>query len=254
MTVSHSQPHRHGAHEALNTVVADDERIRTVVDAENGPRDHVAHHDIVVTWAAHHDHQAGEHEQLLPCRPHSAFRPVHTLVGPPSLPHGWPQQCAASFVASAHDVVNPTGDLSESMPSAQGDPRLSRDGCKAVVMRCALRKLRGQAMMHIRGVTALAVVALVSAIACRAEPGVARHYALTGTVLGIDREKSQLVIQHDDIPGYMSAMIMTFHVADPTAFDQLQGGDQIRADLVVTRSASMLEHITIVRRWRPSTQ
>jgi len=127
-------------------------------------------------------------------------------------------------------------------------------GFKPVVMRCALRKFRRPVIMRIRRVTELAAVALVSVIACRAEPGAARHYALTGTVLGIDREKGQLVIQHDDIPGYMSAMIMTFQVADPSAFDQLQGGDQIRADLVVTGSTSMLEHITIVRRWRPSTQ
>lgn len=41
-----------------------------------------------------------------------------------------------------------------------------------------------------------------------------------------------LTLDHEDIPDYMSAMRMTFPVADPAQVSQLKAGDKISFDLV----------------------
>jgi protein SCO1/2 len=78
-----------------------------------------------------------------------------------------------------------------------------------------------------------------------------RRFALHGSVVAVNRGSGNVVVKHDDIPGYMSAMTMPYHAANPRDLTFLESGDEIRAELVVTiEGAAQLEHITLLRHAR----
>jgi protein SCO1/2 len=61
----------------------------------------------------------------------------------------------------------------------------------------------------------------------------ARRVEATGVVEALDPALSQVVIDHDDIPGVMPAMSMSFDVADPRLFDTLAPGQKIAFTLEI---------------------
>jgi protein SCO1 len=61
-------------------------------------------------------------------------------------------------------------------------------------------------------------------------------YEVTGVILGIDDERRQVLIRHDDIPGFMPAMTMPFSVEDASVLEGRERGDVVRATLVVERT------------------
>ncbi|MGI9432041.1 MAG: SCO family protein [Myxococcota bacterium] len=66
---------------------------------------------------------------------------------------------------------------------------------------------------------------LLISVACGARADL--HDAV-GVVQEIDLESQQIVIEHDDIPGLMPAMVMSFDVGDPALLEQLEPGQRIR--------------------------
>jgi protein SCO1 len=109
------------------------------------------------------------------------------------------------------------------------------------------RRILGAGLLAI-----LAVLAGVAAPACRkaevpsraasrpAQPAAptvgpnARRYTLTGVVTAVDAAQSKITVQHEEIPGFMSAMTMAFPVRDdPKVIAFLRPGDRIEARLVV---------------------
>ncbi|MEZ5428676.1 MAG: copper-binding protein [Pyrinomonadaceae bacterium] len=52
-------------------------------------------------------------------------------------------------------------------------------------------------------------------------------YKSTGVIKKIDAEKGEITIDHEDIPGYMSAMEMTEPVADKKMLEPLKAGDKV---------------------------
>ncbi len=76
----------------------------------------------------------------------------------------------------------------------------------------------------------------------------AKHYALKGTVVAVDKAKKKASIEHEDIVGYMPAMTMEFPVRADWVWDDLTKGAEIRADLVVDNAKGeyWLENIAIV--------
>jgi protein SCO1/2 len=95
----------------------------------------------------------------------------------------------------------------------------------------------------------MALILSLTAAACMRtnEKGV-RRYRLKGTVVQIDKSQQHLVINHEEIPGFMAAMTMPYPVVDARALDQLSPGDQITADVVVTPNEIHLEHIVVVKK------
>jgi protein SCO1/2 len=79
-----------------------------------------------------------------------------------------------------------------------------------------------------------------------------RRLALRGTVISIDREQQRIVVDHEDIPGFMAAMAMPYPVAEPSLLDAAAPGDQITADVVVTETEAHLENIVVVKKAEPS--
>jgi protein SCO1/2 len=71
-------------------------------------------------------------------------------------------------------------------------------------------------------------------------------YVLTGRVISKQPATQQLIIDNDDIPGFMSAMTMPYAVKDPDGFERVQPGDIVRADIIVGPAGKYwLEHLAV---------
>jgi mono/diheme cytochrome c family protein len=73
----------------------------------------------------------------------------------------------------------------------------------------------------------------------------ARRYPLAGKVLSIEREMKQVVIEHEEIKGYMEAMAMPFPLRDEKMLNKLKKDDKIQATLVVGVGYWRLENVVI---------
>lgn len=77
----------------------------------------------------------------------------------------------------------------------------------------------------------LLTVALVSS--CHHAAPAAKRYPFTGRIISIDAQDQSAIIDGDDIPGFMSAMAMSYKIKPPSMLTQLAPGDSISADVVV---------------------
>jgi len=88
-----------------------------------------------------------------------------------------------------------------------------------------------------------ALAALVLALpACRREPP-ARQYEITGHVLAVKDDGTEITIRHDDIPGLMAAMTMPFRVKDPLLVKGRVPGDLVKGTLMVTAETHWLSRL-----------
>jgi protein SCO1/2 len=72
-------------------------------------------------------------------------------------------------------------------------------------------------------------------------------YTLTGRVISKQPDTQQLIIDNDDIPGFMAAMTMPYAVKDADGFRRVQPADVIRANVVVEQPGKFwLEHLTVI--------
>jgi protein SCO1/2 len=79
---------------------------------------------------------------------------------------------------------------------------------------------------------------------CRNSPAT---YTLTGRVIGKEPATQQLIIDNDNMPGFMAAMTMPYIVKDPEGFQRVQPTDVIRADVIVEQPGRFwLEHLTVI--------
>jgi protein SCO1/2 len=85
------------------------------------------------------------------------------------------------------------------------------------------------------------------AIAAQTAPTVgpdAKRYALKGVVTKVDPARAQVTVDHEEIPGFMSAMTMAFPIRDdPKVIAFLRPGDRIEARLVVDGTNYFLEEV-----------
>jgi protein SCO1/2 len=71
-----------------------------------------------------------------------------------------------------------------------------------------------------------------------------REFPLTGIIVTIKLDRTEVTVKHDDVVGFMPAMTMPFPVRDPAALQGLAPGDLITATLVITDEESYLRGIT----------
>ena len=95
-------------------------------------------------------------------------------------------------------------------------------------------------MSCLRGIVCL--VAL-TATACNQDPA-SRRYELHGQILRIDAERQELLVDHEDVEGFMPAMIMPYKVQDIGLLEGKQPGDLITATLVVEEVNAYLSSLT----------
>ena len=87
------------------------------------------------------------------------------------------------------------------------------------------------------------IVGLMLCAACSRAPE-PRQYQLEGQILGIDNAKQEVLVHHEDIPGFMAAMTMPYKVSDPELLKGKEPGDLIRATLVVEEVNAYLSAMT----------
>lgn len=71
-----------------------------------------------------------------------------------------------------------------------------------------------------------------------------RTYEVRGQILGIDQERREVLVDHEDIKGFMPAMTMPYKVNDPALLEGKQPGDLITATLVVEEVNAYLSTMT----------
>jgi protein SCO1/2 len=71
-----------------------------------------------------------------------------------------------------------------------------------------------------------------------------RQYELTGQILGVQPERSEVVIKHQDIKGFMPGMTMPFKVRDESLLTGKKPGDLVTATLVVGEVEAYLASLT----------
>ena len=96
--------------------------------------------------------------------------------------------------------------------------------------------------MRTRTIIALTAAALGLA-ACGRDTNT-RTYQLTGQILVVKPETNEVLVKHEDIPGFMPAMTMPYLVSDPALLRDRAAGDLITATLVVGRERAYLSTIT----------
>ena len=89
----------------------------------------------------------------------------------------------------------------------------------------------------------LAVLIGFSACDRAADPS-AREYELHGQILAVRPERSEVVIKHQDVKGFMPGMTMPFTVKDPDLLKGKQAGDLVTATLVVGDTSAHLRTLT----------
>ena len=72
-----------------------------------------------------------------------------------------------------------------------------------------------------------------------------QRYDIKGKVVSVDKEKQTVTISHEEIKGYMGAMVMPFKLKEDWTFTVLVPGDQISGTLVVDGASSWIEDVII---------
>lgn len=92
--------------------------------------------------------------------------------------------------------------------------------------------------------------------ACQRKPeataaATGRRYEVKGKVIAVEKEKHRVTLDHEEIRGYMQAMIMPFTLKDEHILKELAPGDQLQATLVVDADSSRLEDVVMTRAASP---
>jgi protein SCO1/2 len=81
----------------------------------------------------------------------------------------------------------------------------------------------------------------------------ARHYALHGKIMSVDKLGHELIIDHDAIPGFMEAMTMPYPVSDNAMLEKVGAGDEINADLSVQGEQVAIDKLDVVHKAAPGS-
>lgn len=83
-----------------------------------------------------------------------------------------------------------------------------------------------------RRVTGILLVVLAISAACRQAPE-PKRYEVRGQIVSVDASRNEVVVDHEDIAGFMPAMVMPYKVQDTRLLDGKKPGDMVTATLVV---------------------
>ena len=84
------------------------------------------------------------------------------------------------------------------------------------------------------------LAALVAAVSCSS----AKTYEMRGQILGVNRDKMEILVKHEEIPGLMSAMTMPWKVQSANMLDNIGPGDLITSEIVVDNNQGVVTKIT----------
>ena len=78
------------------------------------------------------------------------------------------------------------------------------------------------------------------------------NYDARGVVLSINPAESEVVIRHEEIPGYMMAMTMPFTVRGTNELEKVKAGDGVRFRMRVTETDGWIDQIQVVSNAAPA--
>lgn len=90
----------------------------------------------------------------------------------------------------------------------------------------------------------LRALGLVAAFIAAASCSNAKTYEMRGQILGVNRDKMEILVKHDEIPGLMAAMTMPWKVQTPSLLDNIGPGDLITSEIVVDDNQGIVTKIT----------
>src|SRR5919106_145521 len=88
------------------------------------------------------------------------------------------------------------------------------------------------------------VSALLAALMIAASCSSAKTYEMRGQVLGVNRDKMEILVKHEEIPGLMAAMTMPWKVQSVNMLDNIGPGDLITSEIVVDNNQGVVTKIT----------
>lgn len=89
----------------------------------------------------------------------------------------------------------------------------------------------------------------------QAQPANSKVYHLHGKVISIDQANSSLMIDGDNVPGFMAAMTMPYPVHSKDELTKVGAGDEITADIIVPDDASAyIQNIVVVKKGTGAAQ
>jgi protein SCO1/2 len=88
------------------------------------------------------------------------------------------------------------------------------------------------------------VLAVLGVLITAASCSNAKTYEMRGQVLAVNRDKMEILVKHEEIPGFMAAMTMPWKVQDANMLDNLGPGDLITSEIVVDDNQSVITKIT----------
>src|SRR5688572_29881014 len=94
----------------------------------------------------------------------------------------------------------------------------------------------------------IAIVVILAALSACSRAPEARRYEVRGQILGVDAQKQEVLMKHEDIPGFMPAMTMYYKVQDPALLEGKQAGDLVTATLIVEEVNGYLSTMTTTGR------
>ena len=95
------------------------------------------------------------------------------------------------------------------------------------------------------------LVALLALVLAAASCSNAKTYEMRGQILGVNRDKMEILVKHDDIPGLMPAMTMPWKVETVNMLDNIGPGDLITSEIVVEDNVGVVTKITKIGTARP---
>ena len=102
--------------------------------------------------------------------------------------------------------------------------------------------------------TEIALVIMLAALAtglagCKKESTEqVRRYHLVGKIVAVQAEQNTLIVDSQEIPGFMAAMTMPYPVRDSRLLKNLGAGDEITADVVIAPDGAYLENIVVTKK------
>jgi protein SCO1/2 len=88
------------------------------------------------------------------------------------------------------------------------------------------------------------LIAAVAAVSACGRAPEARQFEVRGQILSIDADRREVLVDHEDIPNFMPAMVMPYKVSDAALLEGKQPGDLITATLVVEEVDAYLSAMT----------
>ena len=88
------------------------------------------------------------------------------------------------------------------------------------------------------------VVALLAVLAAAASCSSAKTYEMRGQILAVNRDKMEILVKHEEIPGLMAAMTMPWKVQTANMLDNLGPGDLITSEIIVDNNQGVITKIT----------